>query len=144
MVSVRYLTKSIIVPKKIVSTNSLIQIGRIVTKFLERRIGRAPIKYQNLKHLFCDEDNTISLFWRCTWLLKPKRPLWNGFMHMVHTGSHPGKSFVAFMPMIDLKANDETCIFSTMHIIVGQAKKYSADPILTFDQPLYQKSYDIQ
>ena len=63
---------------------------------------------------------------------------------MVHTGSHPGKFSVAFMPMIDLKANDETCIFSTMHIIVGQAKKYNTDPILTFGQPLYQKSYDIQ
>ena len=61
-------------------------------------------------------------------------------MQMVHTGSHPGESSIAFMPMIDLKANDETCIFSTMHFIVGQAKKYNADPILTFDQPLYQKS----
>ena len=56
----------------------------------------------------------------------------------------PGESSVAFMLMIDLKANDETCIFSTMHFIVGQAKKYNADPILTFDQSLYQKSYEIQ
>ena len=31
-----------------------------------------------------------------------------------------------------------------MHFIVGQAKKYNADPILTFDQPLYQKAYEIQ
>ena len=65
-------------------------------------------------------------------------------MQMVHRVSHPGESFVAFMPMIDLKGNDEICIFSTMHFIVGQAKKYSADPILTFDQPLYQKVYEIQ
>ena len=56
---------------------------------------------------------------------------------MVHTGSHCGESSVAFMPMIDLKANDETRTFSTMHFIVGQVKKYNADPILTFDQPLY-------
>ena len=56
----------------------------------------------------------------------------------------PGESSVAFMLMIDLKANNETCIFSTMHFIVGQAKKYNADPILTFDQSLYQKSYEIQ
>ena len=65
-------------------------------------------------------------------------------MQMVHTGSHPGDSSVPFMPMIDLKGNDETCLFSTMHFIVGQAKKYNADPILTFDQPLYQKVYEIQ
>ena len=63
---------------------------------------------------------------------------------MVNTGSHPGESSVAFMPMIDLKVNDETCILSTMHFIVGQAKKYNVGPILTFDQPLYQKAYEIQ
>ena len=46
--------------------------------------------------------------------------------------------------MIDFKkANDKTCIFSTMHFIVGQANKYDVDPILTFDQPLYQKAYEI-
>ena len=47
------------------------------------------------------------------------------------------------MLMTDLKANDETYI-STMDFIVGLAKKYIADPILTFDQPLYQKAYEIQ
>ena len=56
-------------------------------------------------------------------------------MQMVHTGSYPGESSMALTPMIDLKANDETRIFSTMHFIVGQAKKYNADPILIFDQP---------
>ena len=56
------INSSIIVPKKIVSMNSLIQIGRIDTKFIEKIIGHSPIKYQNLKHLFCEEDNTVSLF----------------------------------------------------------------------------------
>ena len=41
-------------------------------------------------------------------------------MQMVHTGLHPGKSSVPFVPMIDLKASDEACIFSTMNLIVGQ------------------------
>ena len=87
---------NIIVPNKIVFTDSLIQIGRIETKFIDRRIGHSLIKYQNLKHLFCKKYNTISLFWSCTWILKPKRPLWNGFKQMVHTGSDPGESSVAF------------------------------------------------
>ena len=51
-----------------------------------------------------------------------------------------GESPVAFMPIVDLKANDETCISSKTHFIAGQSKKYNADPILTFDQPLYQKN----
>ena len=41
---------------------------------------------------------------------------------MVHTVSHPGESSATFMPMINLKVNDEISIFSTMHFIVGQAK----------------------
>ena len=135
---------SIIIPKKIVSTDYLIQIGKIETKLIERRIELSPIKYQNLKHLFCEKDNTFSLFWNCTWLFKPKRPLWNCFMQMVYAGSHPGESSVVFMPMTDLKASDETCVFSTMHFIVFLAKKCNADPILTFDQPLYQKTYEMQ
>ena len=56
---------SIIVPKKIVSKDFLIQVGRIETNFTERRIGHSPSKYQNLKNLFCEENNTISHFWRC-------------------------------------------------------------------------------
>ena len=53
---------TIIIPKKIVSTDSLIQIGKIETKFIKRRIRLSPIKYQNLKRLFCEENNTVSLF----------------------------------------------------------------------------------
>ena len=86
------------------------------------------IKYQNLKHLFCEEDVTASLFWSCTWPLNSKRPLWNGFIKMIHTDSHPGEYFVAFMPMIDLKVNDETRIISTMHFIVGSAKNSAIIP----------------
>ena len=80
------------------------------------------IKNQNLKHLFCEEDVTASLFLSCTWSLNSKRLLWNGFMKMIHADSHPGEYSVAFMPMIDLKVNDETRIISTMHFIVGPAK----------------------
>ena len=54
-------------------------------------------------------------------------------MKMIHTYSHPGEYYVAFMPIIDLKVNDKTRMFSTMRFIVGPAKKINADPILTFD-----------
>ena len=78
------------------SLDTLVQIGRIETKLIDQRIGYSPIKYQNLKHFFVKKI-TVSLFW----LLKPKQSFWNGFMEMVHTGSYPGKSSVAFMTMID-------------------------------------------
>ena len=113
---------SSIVPKKTVSTDSLIQIGRIETKFIELRTGHSPIKYQNLKYLLCKEDNAISLFWSCTWLLKPKRPLWNGFMQMIHTGSHAGESSVAFMSTIDLNPMIKHVYFQQCILLLTKQK----------------------
>ena len=60
---------------------------------------------------------------------------------MIHTDSHPGEYFVAFMPMIDLKVN--TYYFNNA-FYCWSSKKFNADPILTFDQLLYQKAYEIQ
>ena len=62
MVWVSLLQQRITVPKKIVPTDSLIQTGKIEIKFIEPRIEHSFIKYQNLKHLFCEEGNTISFF----------------------------------------------------------------------------------
>ena len=48
------------------------------------------------------------------------------------------------MPLIDMKATDYTCIYSTMSFIQSQARKYSGDAIITFDQPLYWKAMEIK
>ena len=63
---------------------------------------------------------------------------------MVSQGSHPGVSSVFFMPMIDLKPSAEICIYSTMCFASEQAKRYKCTPILTFDQLLWLKSFEIQ
>ena len=65
-------------------------------------------------------------------------------MQMISNGVHPGETTFQFMPMIDMKATDESCILSTMHFVSNQAKKYNFSPILTFDQPLYWKGIEIQ
>lgn len=39
--------------------------------------------------------------------------------------SHPGKAEFVFLPMINLSASDENCIYSTLHFIVTQAKSYN-------------------
>jgi hypothetical protein len=56
------------------------------------------------------------------------------------SNSHPGKSEVVFLPMIDMSASDENCIYSTLHFIATQAKNNGYTPILTFDQPLWWKA----
>ena len=43
-----------------------------------------------------------------------------------------------------MKSSDESCILSTMHFVIEQAKRYNMSPILTFDQPLYWKGIEIQ
>lgn len=53
---------------------------------------------------------------------------------------HPGKANVVFLPMIDLSASDQTCIFSTLHFIATQGSRYGFTPVVTFDQPLWWKS----
>lgn len=46
--------------------------------------------------------------------------------------------------MIDLSPSDLSCIYSTMQFVCDQASRYESIPILTFDQPLYWKSFQIR
>ena len=61
-------------------------------------------------------------------------------MQSLSAGSHPGVSSVLFMPMIDQKSTDVSCILSTMHF----ADRYNKTSVLTFDQPLFWKAMKIQ
>ena len=38
-------------------------------------------------------------------------------------GSHPGKSSIHFLPMIDMNPSDATCIFSTLNFVSEQNTK---------------------
>ena len=54
------------------------------------------------------------------------------------------KPFGLLLPMIDMSASDPICILSTMEFIAKQADELNITPVLTFDQPLYQKAVEIQ
>ena len=71
------------------------------------------------------------------------KPLWNGFMKSSYGDLNPGKSTIHFLPMIDMKATDYSCIYSTMLFVQNLGRKYSKDIVLTFDQPLYWKAVKI-
>ena len=64
-------------------------------------------------------------------------------MQTVLDGRHPGKSTVHIMPMIDEKSTDYSFIYSTMMFIDAQARKHGKTPLLTFDQPLYWKAFEV-
>ena len=69
--------------------------------------------------------------------LRSPRPAWAGFMQMVHTGNHPGQASVMFLPMIDMKPTDMTCVNSTLYFVSEHARCYGVKPVFTYDQPLW-------
>ena len=135
-----------IVPRVSVTAQDLAAVGKINIAFFKPKEGAlSSLKFDRLLD-FQTEDETANadLLWKTSWLLRPDRPSWNGYMQMVSQGSHPGVSSVFFMPMIDLKSNDEVCIYSTMCFVSEQARRYNYTPVFTFDQPLWWKSLEIQ
>ena len=68
------------------------------------------------------------------------RPAWSGMIQLVHCGSHPGKSSVMILPMIDISPNDTTRIYSTLKYVQKHVQHHDVTPIITFDQPLWWKA----
>ena len=48
-----------------------------------------------------------------------------------------------FLPMIDMKPTDMTCVISTLDFVSEHARRYGITPVLTFDQPLWWKAMTI-
>ena len=133
------------VPRRTVSSAEILSVGSIEFKIFKLKQKNLSFKYQKQKgNLIFDNTRLLGTLWQSAWILKPSQPQWNGFMQSVLDGDYPGKSTVYIMPMIDEKSSDYSCIYTTMLFIAEQAKKYNKTPILTFDQPLYWKSVEIQ
>ena len=97
--------------------------------------------------LFAGEMN-MDLVWQAAWFFTSKenpRPNWSGFMqYTTQASSSVEKSFVQFLPIIDLNSSDETCIFSTLHFTMKQAQKLGIPcACITFDQLLWLKALGI-
>lgn len=73
-----------------------------------------------------------------------RRQNWAGFMSRVCTGNHAPPALIQMLPIIDLYPGDESCIYSTLLFIEGQARRLNiTTPCITFDQPLFIKAVDI-
>ena len=70
---------------------------------------------------------------------------WSGTMHLLNQKKqHPGSASVEFLPMIDLKPSDESCIFSTLPFLNNLTEQNNIGyTVATFDQPLYWKVCEI-
>ena len=98
------------------------------------------IRYEGLRDFQPVVNSTLEILWHSSWYLKTPRPGWNATQQALMVGNHPGKSSIVFLPMIDLPASDDTCIYSTLLFIVDQAMRHGFTPVVTFDQPLWWKA----
>ena len=83
-----------------------------------------------------------NLIWHCIGMfsrLHPQCPSSSKYMQSVARGDYPGKSETTFLPIIDLKSTDESCIYSTLLFIQRQAKILNlVTACITFNQPLWK------
>ena len=61
-------------------------------------------------------------------------------MQLVYHVEYPGHSSTNVLPMIDMDPTNASCIYSTLHFVADQAKKYGVTPVLTFVKPLWTKA----
>lgn len=67
----------------------------------------------------------------------------SGVMRIVTKNNLPAeKSAVTYLPIIDLKSTDMSCIYTVLNFVIDQHKKFNREgkTIIAFDQPLWQKA----
>ena len=129
------------IPKANVTAADIAAVGRINIRYFKIPPALPPLTYLPLVLLEAEDPTAqLDVLWKSSLLLHSPRPAWAGMMQMLHHGQHPGKASVMFLPMIDLDPGDTSCIYSTLHFVTAQAKRYGVTPVLTFDQPLYWKA----
>ena len=86
----------------------------------------------------------VDILWQVSTRFENHIPSWSGTMHLVHSAEpYPGQSSVYFLPMIDLKPGDPTCIMSTLNFLHRLAQSYGLDMIVTFDQPFFWRTCEL-
>jgi hypothetical protein len=87
----------------------------------------------------------VDLLWNAGFAVREAaRPNWSGYMQSTCHGEHPSVSSVRFLPIINLKPTDESCIYTAFLFIQKQAESLQVcTPCVTFDQQLYVKAVDI-
>ena len=122
-----------------VAADDIAAVGRInIQSFTSNTDILSSIRYEHLSDPMIEYSHSaVDFLWKISPVLSVVRPLWCGFMQMVHQGDHPQPSSVMFLPMIDLDPNDPTCIYSTLNYVCNHARKHQCTPVITFDQPLW-------
>ena len=86
----------------------------------------------------------LDTLWLYSSRMNPNPPNWQGFMSKVVNG--PCKcTTIVYNPMIPLNPSSDDAVYSTMSFVMAEAKMAGmCCATLTFDQPLYLKSFKIK
>ena len=92
-----------------------------------------------------DPSRNIDLLWDISLLFDSEtRTSWAGTIQSVLQDDHPGKLSVLFLPMTYMNPSDNTCFYSTLKFLSEHAQKHNVQTtIVTFDQPLWWKAYNL-
>ena len=134
------------VPRRKISPKDISAAGKVeIRPPSEPRQSQVEIKYNDVVVArVVDPTANLDILWKTSLLFNTTRPAWAGMMQAVHRGSHQGKSAITFLPMIDLNPSEVTCISSTLKFVSEHARRHNiANPIVTFDQPLWWKAFNI-
>ena len=133
------------VTQRKVTTEKISATGKVEIHPCGPRQVNVEIKYKDLALLRAEDPTAnLDILWKTSLLFGNPRPSWNGMMQLVNHGRHQGKSSVMFLPMIDMNPSDVMCVSSTLHFVSEHAKQHSiANPIVTFDQLLWLKAFNI-
>ena len=137
-------TRSVI-PRKNVIAGDIKNAGKIDIIYgpdVNQNEEKVAFKKLN-KFLYNDPTENLDTIWKTSILFGKPRPSWAGTMQNVHKGSHPGVASIVYLPMIDLNPSDPVCIRSTLHYFADHASTHDVTPVVTFDQPLFYKVWQI-
>ena len=140
------ITRATSVPRIKVTDEDILSVGQInIHHFMSAIERHCPISYKELKDHDRDHVTKVDLLWDISLSVKSPRPNLSGMMQMINKeGSHPGKSSMIFLPMINLEPGNTDCIYSTLMYVSEHAARCGVTPVLTFDQPLWLKALKIQ
>ena len=132
--------------KKLPSTAFIDDIGIPLHNFLGSSVrGLEKLKLKPISELM--SPYTLSVEWNydMLWHVSHFNEIssgsstnWSGFMQDITKRLGFNKeAMINFLPIIDLKLGDESCIYSTLRFITEEANKFGIlVPCVTFDQPL--------
>ena len=130
------LQTSLLKREKVQSVSEIIKNkGIIIKEYLPpSTAGLSTVKFKEMHELKLNKTLSLNcnmdFFWDSSFFFRDHtRPDWSGFMTQYSAENYPGKSNVAFLPIINLSPSDPLCIFIALEFAIDQAKSLNVETV---------------